>query len=370
MLQHKEKYLYAPYIRGGGLDSKILDLEIISNTALSIGRIPILNEEKSSSSHRLDNKKRGSTIDWEKYIDLSASQILKVGDGTTEEIPWALQYVHQRDFDFGAYSEGQIRYIDSTQLHDEVNDEYPIICLLNSKDLKVLSQRPKIGELCYKGRIKFDRNINFFIILRPSQEVNDITDIVLNHFGTTREGVQKLSNALYTLDRYATSVHKKLCSSAAGCYICMHVRYGRDSRSAQELLQTSNALRKSVSQVVKEVYRRFDRSLPLYIMSNITQSDYFDFLKLKYDVYRYTDFKELRERFVDRKEIDHNLLYSVEKNIMKHAPIKIFSGNRGRFIYRGPWYKTSTGSLNKKQRNKNNSNTGIMPGIFRKLFKK
>ena len=345
MLQHKERYLYVPYRKDGGLDSKILDLEMRINVALSIGRIPILNEEKSSKAHRLDNKKEETTIDWEKYIDLSATQILKVGDGTTEEVPWALQYVHQRDFDFGAYSEDQIRYIDKTQLHDKVNDQYPIICLLSSKGLKALPRYPNLEELRCWDRIKFDNTNSIFIVLMPSQEVNDITDIVLNHLGTTRESMQKLSNVLYTLSRYRGSVHKKLCSSAAGCYACMHVRYGINPKHSIRLLQSSSTLRKNVLEVVEEA-GKIDKSLPLYIMSNIAQPDYFDFLKPKYDVYRYTDFKELRERFVDREEIDHDLLYSVEKNIMKHAPIKILSGNRNKFIFRGPW--RMTGDFSKK----------------------
>ena len=121
-----------------------------------------------------------------------------------------------------------------------------------------------------------------------------------------------------------------------------------------ELLKGSDILRRSVSSVAREVYRRIDPSLPLYIMSNITQPDYFDFLKPKYNVYRYTDFEELRERFVDRKEIDHNLLYLVEKNIMRYAPIKIFSKVGNQFIYIAPWGRNSTGGFSKKQRGKNN----------------
>ena len=351
MLQHKEKYLYVPYIRGGGLDSKLLDLEIKINTALSIGRIPILNEERSSVAHRLDNKKEELTIDWDKYIDLSATQIFKVGDGTTEEVSESLQYVYQRDFDFGAYSEDQIRYIDNAQLYDRANDQYPIICLLGSLELEALSQRPNLEELHYRGRILYKDN-PIFIVLMPSQEVNKITDIVLNHFGMTQERVQKLSNALYTINRYRPYLHQKLCSRAAGCYACMHVRYGVNSQTARQLLQSSNVLRRSVVSVVREVYREFDSSLPLYIMSNIEQSDYFDFLKPKYDIYRYTDFEELRGRFVDREEIDHNLLYSVEKNIMRYAPIKIFPSNRRQFIFRGPWHRDWTGGLGKKLKDK------------------
>ena len=85
-------------------------------------------------------------------------------------------------------------------------------------------------------------------------------------------------------------------------------------------------------------YKKSIRGLPLYIMSNIMEPNYFNFLKRKYDAYRYTDFEVLRERFVERKVIDHNLLYSVEKNIMQHALVKIFPKNKIIcFISEGEW---------------------------------
>ena len=55
-------------------------------------------------------------------------------------------------------------------------------------------------------------------------------------------------------------------------------------------------------------------------------------------IYTYTDFEKLREQFIGREKIDHNLLYSVEKNIMKHAIIKIFPHKRNKLIFElPPW---------------------------------
>ena len=230
MMQKSGQYLYVPYRKGGGIDAILLHLERIINIALSLGRIPILKEMKSSSQHRLDNRNEKVLINWDRYIDLSATKILKVKDGITEEVPEALQYVYQKDFDFGAYSEDQIRYIDKTQAHDQVNDQYPIICLLNSNDLKSLPEHPNIEKLNYRGGGGYLLSGDLiFIAPPPSQAVNNITDIVLSHFGTTRESVQKLSNTFYALTKRRRDLHKKLCSKAAGCYVCMHVRYGINS---------------------------------------------------------------------------------------------------------------------------------------------
>ncbi len=92
------------------------------------------------------------------------------------------------------------------------------------------------------------------------------------------------------------------------------------------------------------VYEQSVKGLPLYIMSNIAEPDYFNFLKHEYDIYRYTDFEELRERFVGQEVIDHDLLYSVEKNIMTHALVKIFSKRKDYvFAFRGEWCRGKMG---------------------------
>ena len=347
MLQHDGMYFYAPYSRGGGLDAKIFDLEAAINVALSTGRIPIINTVASSKCHKLDNIKKKRPIHWDSYIDLSATKVLKVeSDGTIKEIPDTLRYVYEQDFNFSLYSKDQIRYIDKTQLHDKENEKYPIICLLHDDDILKLKQSPSYKTLdCIKRYIKKGRlipgckNTSLFIVFVPSAEVNDLTDIVLNYFGTTRESMKVLSDTLYDLPRFPG----KRFTKALGCYACMHVRYVGSAEHASRKLKESQDLTANIKSVVGMVYNRQDSNLPLYIMSNIMDDDYFDFLKPKYDIYRYTDFKELRERFVEREIIDHNLLYSVEKNIMRYAVVKILPHSRNQFIFEGPWCMNRSG---------------------------
>ena len=340
MLQHDGMYFYTPYSKGGGLDSKMFDLEMVINVALSTGRIPIINTVVSSQKHRLDNINEKASIHWDSYIDLSATKVLKVeSDGIIKEIPDTLRYVYEQDFDFSLYSEDQIRYIDKTQLYDKQNEQYPIICLLNENDILNLKQSPSYKTLDHinkEGRMPVHPGASLYVALLPSAEVNDLTDIVLNYFGTTRENMKILFDTLlYDLPRFRG--YKNSFTEASGAYTCMHVRYGGNASDASRKLKESQDLTANIKSVVGMVYKRQYRKLPLYIMSNITDADYFDFLKSKYDIYRYTDFKELRERFVDREIIDHNLLYSVEKNIMRHALVKIFPHSGNQFIFEGPW---------------------------------
>ncbi|MCY4260018.1 MAG: hypothetical protein OXC91_07115 [Rhodobacteraceae bacterium] len=340
MLQHPEKYLYLPYVRGGGLDSKLWDLEIIINAALSMNRIPIIKEMQIYRFNRSDNMEQDTSINWDKYIDLSKAKILKTEpSGASKEIPHTLQYVYERDFNFNLYSKNQIRFINSEQVHDKENDRYPIICLLKDKDLSSLKK--PIGSL---NKLKFGRRVDshydpsFFIIFPPSKEVNDLTEIVLGHFGTTLAGMNTLCHMLnHFLPRYREQKDKFLRNS--GSYACVHVRYGINAEHASVLLkQQSSALKKSLKKTIKIAYKQSVQGLPLYIMSNIAEPDYFNFLKRKYDVYRYTDFKELRERFVEQEVIDHDLLYSVENNIMRHALVKIFPVRKNNmFVFKGKW---------------------------------
>ena len=286
------------------------------------------------------------SINWDKYIDLSKAKILKAESGRAfKEIPDTLQYIHEKDFDFNLYSKSQVRFINSEQVHDKENNRYPIICLLRDEDLSSL--KVPIGSL---NKLKFNSSVgchydpSFLIIFPPSKEVNDLTEIVLGHFGTTLAKINTLSSMLYNFSpRYQRERNKFL--ENAGSYACVHVRYGVGAKQASRLLQQQpGKLKKSLSKTIKMAYKQSVKGLPLYIMSNIAEPDYFNFLKHEYDIYRYTDFRELRERFVGQEVIDHDLLYSVEKNIMTHALVKIFSKRKDYvFAFRGEWCRGKTG---------------------------
>ncbi len=340
MLQHPEKYLYIPYVKGGGLDSKLWDLEIIINTALSMKRVPIIKEMQIYKFNRSDNMEQDAFINWDKYIDLSKAKILRAEpDGVLKEIPDTLQYVYEKDFDFNLYSKSQLRFINSAQVHDKENDRYPIICLLKDEDLSSLKEPiDSLNKLKFDDRSDIHYDPSFFIIFPPSKEVNNLTEIVLSHFGTTLAGMNTLCHMLNNfLPRYRKQKDKFLRNS--GGYACVHVRYGVNPLSASRLLKKqSSALKKSLSETIGIAYGQSVQGLPLYIMSNIAEPDYFNFLKSKYDIYRYTDFKELRERFVEQEIIDRDLLYSVEKNIMRHALVKIFPARKNyMFVFKGEW---------------------------------
>ncbi|MBC6414530.1 MAG: hypothetical protein GDA45_06595 [Chromatiales bacterium] len=111
MKQENDKYLYFPYFKLGGLDSAIDSLEFIINTAVFLGRIPIINKMATTSPHRLDDVKKHAPIIWDKYINLSAAKVLQVEHGVITEMPTPLRYVYEQDFDFDLYTKDQVKYV-------------------------------------------------------------------------------------------------------------------------------------------------------------------------------------------------------------------------------------------------------------------
>ena len=222
MLQHPEKYLYIPYITDGGLDSNLWDLERIVNAALFMRRVPIIKEAVTPKSHRLDNIRKSAVINWDKYIDLSKTEILRTeSSGVSEEIPDTLQYIYERDFDFNLYSKRQVRFISREQVHDKQNDQYPIICLLKNEDLSSLKKPvDSLNKLKFNSSVKIYYASSFFITFPPSKEVNDLTEIVLGYFGTTLAKINILSNMLHNFSpRYRKQRNKFLGN--IGSYACM-----------------------------------------------------------------------------------------------------------------------------------------------------
>ena len=334
MIQESGKYFYREPHPCGGLD--ICSIYMLQSIVLSLTmkRIPIIAKPLLSHSHRLDKLTKKVSCDWAWYFNLSKTQIFKIGsDGTIKKSPDTLQYVYEQDFDFSLYSKDQIRSIGGTQIYDAANAEYPLICMPNFFNI---SNQKKHSDFVKDKGCSPTFKPSFLISIPPSKIVNDLTDVVLNYFGTTLKDMNLLSNIVYDLPGIRHS-NAELYPKSLNYYACMHVRYGHNATQVSSFLDKSKNLNKSIERVINVMYERNNKNMPIYIMSNIISDNYFDFLKTKYNVYRYTDFKELKEQIQDKKEIDHNLLYSVECNIMKHAMVRVFPAYRNHFSFEYPW---------------------------------
>ena len=268
MLQQSGKYLYLSYEYDGGLDSKTYDLELLIKVALSLGRIPIIKETQTSFHHRLDDVKQDVPINWDDYINLSDTKILKTEpDGTIKELPDTLQYIYERDFDFNSYPEDQIRRINGFQLYDEENEHYPIIFMLRDKEKLRRKGRDKPVPKFHKG-LHFSPRLNayfkspFYTIIPPSSKVDELSDIVINHFGTSRESMKLFSKVLYELPRFRNFDAERDFTNFHH-YACMHVRFGYSQAETKEILKHHKYLRKDIEKVVaKDIREQTDSGTP------------------------------------------------------------------------------------------------------------
>ena len=329
MLQQNGKYFYASGSNEtGSIDSKILDLELLIKTALSMKRIPVIRQDRVSNV----------PIDWKQYIDLSKTRIFKVESGKIRELPDTLQYIYEQDFSLDSYSKNQVRYIGTDQLYDEENEQYPVIFL--SKNTNIKGFRKIIPKsyinLNYTNKMNVDYTPSFLVILSMAQEVNDLTDIVLNYFGTTRMDSKLISEMLYSSIKLNSIYYHSKWSEKLDCYACLCLQHKRNRNLASKLVD-KYAAEKKVKQVIGQTRSKVHKNIPFYVNSSMMSTHHLDFLKSMHTVYRYTDFKELKERFSEDEIKDHNLLYLVETNIMEYALVKIFPGKMNRFVFEGTW---------------------------------
>ena len=340
MLQQNGKYLYASCgKRDGSIDSKILDLELLIKTALSMKRIPVIRQDRISAVHNKSVK--NVPIDWKQYIDLSKTRILKVESGKIEELPDTLQYIYEQDFNLDSYSKNQVRHVGTDQLYDEENEQYPVIFLSKNTNIKRFRKIiPKSYiNLNYTNKMNVDYTPSFLVILSMAQEVNDLTDIVLNYFGTTRMDSKLISEMLYSSIKLNSLYCPDWAKKKLGYYACLSLQHKRNRNITSRLIAEYTEVEKAIYQI----HIRKNRNLPFYVNSSMISTHHLDFLKSMHAVYRYTDFKELKERFGEDEIKDHNLFYLVETNIMGYALVKIFPGKMNRFVFEGSWENTSHG---------------------------
>ena len=333
MLQESEKYFYAPCRqKEGSIESKIHDLKLIISIALLMRRIPIIEEGRLPLI--CDGRATSTSINWEQYLDLSKTRILKIESGDIKEFPDTFCYLRKQDFDLNSYPKSKIRYINSHQLYDAENERYSVVCLLQSQDIEKL-QEIRSQPCLSTNNINQSDVPQFLVIFSFSQEVNDLTDIVLNYFGTRRENIQLLSD-IFSRNWRIQHLGKGLLMVISQSYACINLGYEKNISSASGLINKYIA-RMKVQEVIRQVRKRRGKKLPFYITSNRVNIG----LSPKQNVYRYVDFKELKERFIQSKIIDYNLLYLVEDNIMRHAAIKIPPAKMNSFFFEGPWNSRS-----------------------------
>ena len=290
------------------------------NTSMMISDIYISQDIRDGLQYR----------NFEDYINLEKTKIYKPeNNGDIQEIEKTFRYINEENFDLSAYTDEPELVLNTSKLADEFVNNEPkafnnqILIMVNREALsteqnnqyKVVVRRTNIHG--YKV-VKENR---FLVKFSPSDKVEHLTDKILRSMGTSLISAKKRATFYRgaTTREIQNNYQIEFSQKYPLYYACLHVRLG-DAAHYMHIKYASapHHLRHIVSCAVP-------KGSTIYIMSDISDPCYFDFLKKNYTVYLYSDFPELKALALAENDrgVDNAMLYSVEKNIMQYAYIKI-----------------------------------------------
>ena len=320
-LKRKKYLLFSMSQRNTGADNVFTMLNRIFIEAHCLGRIPAVGKFTIGPTHNLGKVK--SDFCFEDYLDLSNNITCQLEEGCYRPIESHLDWVKEEELDLEAHFFDKVYFLSDEEIvTEEMNNRYDVF----------VRRDPSFK---YAQTHKQYKRNNIFIDFPYSEKVNELTDEVLDILGTSREHAMVTQRYLLSQFNnggwYDDAVSQRSIPLNASYYACMHVRASINDRDYEQPIFTFGSSRIQLKTVLNETIAKGSQ---LYIMSDIHQYDFFDFLKSDYQVYRYHDFPQLK-RLVSGKDnvIDNVMLYLVEKNIMKYATVKISPPHKGPMIY-------------------------------------
>ena len=241
-------------------------------------------------------------LNYGQFIDLDKTQICGISDSDITDLKESFHHTYIEDFDLKAYPNNEILSIeDNEAITAEQNQSYKVVIRKTTQD-EYANNYP-------------NTLVRFF----PSAEVDRLTDIVLKAMGTNLEEVKKRATIYYGADFSSNQDYfQKPAPPHPAYYQCVHIPYTKHP-TPEQLYITD--LRQ-----IKENLKRFGgKDNTVYIISNISDTNYFKTLKKHYTVYQYHDFPELKALVSgdNQQPINNALLHSVEKNILELAALKM-----------------------------------------------
>ena len=300
------KYLVYQANRRPGLDHSLSVFKDAIKEAIHLDRTLVINKFSMDPIHNLGHP--SENLEYKRYINLNKTQVYKAEqDGSLRQINSLFHFIEAENFNLNEYSEKDILLIDRSirPVTEEENNQYDVIV--------------RRTTTFYYNRMLPSILVSFY----PSDKVEHLTDVVLKSLGTSLDNVKKRASICRGVDFSANSdMFSRNPPDTPLYYAALHVRVGDNYRYWPEYRYWNT--RRHIKHIIN--YGRPSlKSRRIYIMSNIQDRRYFDFLKKDYNIYRYFDFPEL-EALVSKNNdygVDNAMLYSVEKNILQYAYIKI-----------------------------------------------
>ncbi len=305
-----------------GIGPILKALNVVFMEAFDLGRIPVVGRFAVRSEYNFYSRR--DDFKFEDYLNLSEGTIRPI-DKVDSIVKNGQKWLREEDFDIDHYASDKILDVGDEVISDEMNKSYDVIVRRDPT--------PQYAKDYAKKKPAFLLDFPY------SEKINELTDIVLKTIGTSRESA--LAGQYYFWDKVGTmrscfdektKARGSSISLRDAYYACMHVG-NKKNYSPKEARVRQFAF--SSKQVKTLLGYAISKGSKLYIMSTIRNPHYFDFLKEDYCVYRYHDFPELT-RLVSGEQgsaVDNVMLYLVEKNIMRHATVKIIPPRKGMMMY-------------------------------------
>lgn len=332
-----------------GLDHKLNTLKHAIKEAIRLDRVLVLRkfaiwphqnlilgqDSKTKLSNAIVSNMYDSfaveykNIAFERYINLAKTEIYNLENNAgIAKIEKPLRYIDEANFDLGVYVDQPELIMKTDKLVDEFPSKEPTPIndhvLVMENNLAITAEQNKRYKVIVRRTNRFgyaSGDDHLSLSFYPSDDVNRLTDTVLQHIGTSLDSVKKRFAFHHgtTIPETQNGYQKNLSCKYPLYYACLHVR-------ANDAFYYPNIRYAADPKHLKRILKRaIPEGSVLYIMSDIGNPYYFDFLKTDYRVYQYFDFPELKALVANenKKEIDNTMLYSVEKNILQYAHIKV-----------------------------------------------
>ncbi len=305
--------------RNTGMDNVFTMLERVFREARHLGRIPAVGKFTIGPTHNLGKVK--SDFCFEDYLDLSNSITYKFEEGYHKAVSSHLDWVKEEDLDLKSCFFDTMYFLSDDEIvGEEMNNHYDVL----------IRRDPSFKYARTHTRYEVD---DISIGFRYSERVDTLTDKVLDVLGTSRThatAAQHYFSSRFNSADWCDSTMADVLEPNTNYYACMHVRMS-DRESQWPVFEFSS----SKEHIKSVLEHSISKGSQLYIMSDIHQPDFFDFLKSDYRVYRYHDFPDLKRLVSEESggKIDNVMLYLAEKNIMKHATVKILPPHKGPMVY-------------------------------------
>ncbi len=305
-----------------GIDQIFKTLNVVFMEAFELGRVPVVGKFAVRSEYNFYCRR--DDFQFEDYLNLSEGTIRPI-DKVDSIVKDSQKWIREEDFDLDCYAVDKVLQVSDEVVSSEMSESYDVIV-----------RRDPTAQYA-KDYAK--KKPAFLLDFPYSEKVNGLTDKVLKTMGTSRENA--LAGQYYFWDKVGTMrscfdeqtrARGSSISLRDAYYACMQVTSKRGVRPKERPMLQFAFSNQQVKTLLSYAISKGSR---LYIMSDIRNPNHFDFLKEDYRVYRYHDFPELAQLVSSEQgsAVDNVMLHLVEKNIMRHATVKIIPPRKGMMMY-------------------------------------